>query len=117
MGIKEWLFGSPAPVPTPHPDSDKPPLFGGDGLAPETAVIVNCASTAMARSLIGQFVSKIHGQHGSDWEHGPEFFVRKPGIPDFTVRAVGIKLSNGEYVTYYFNLARPHGIAMKMAGL
>lgn len=114
MGIKEWLFGTKG---TPHPDADKPPMFGGDALTPQTAITVNCASMAMANSLITDFITERHGPEGQGWVDGIESFVRVEGIPDFTVRAVGFKDSTGLVKTYYFKIARPMAATKKMMGI
>jgi hypothetical protein len=90
------------------------PITGGDGSTPKTAAIVNCASQGMANSLIDKFISERHGIKDTEWKHTMSFFVNEDGIPEYSVRAYGIKLQNEDTFTYYFDISRPHNNEMKM---
>ena len=95
-------------------NANENPIKGGNGNSPHEAAIVNCASQGMANSLIDKFISDIHGIKDTDWEHSLSFFVNEEGIPEYSVRAYGIKLQNGATKTYYFDISRPHNNQINM---
>lgn len=93
--------------------SDKPPIYGGDGLSAESPAIVNCASMGMAQALIERFISE---RCGNSWETGAELTLASPNDPDKDIKMISAKLPDGTENHFYFDLSRPVGVAMKMAG-
>lgn len=91
--------------------SDKPPIYGGDGLSEEFPAIVNCASTGMAQALIDRFISE---RCGENWERGIELTLASRDNPEKDIKMVSAKLPNGTENQFYFDLSRPVGVAMKM---
>lgn len=104
MGLFSKLFGG---AKRSNPLDDKPPLYGGDGSSPTQAVVVNCASMSMANHLIDQFISERHGQKDKNWNREFEMFDNSPNIPEFTVRTIAVKCSNGTLVSYHFDISKP----------
>lgn len=113
MGILDRIFGK---KPKARKADDAPPMYGGDGSSAIEATVVNCASMSLANHLIDQFISERHGDKGADWDRDVEYFVNKPDIPEFTVRAINVTTADGEKPTYFFNLSRPMNVAKKLAG-
>jgi hypothetical protein len=96
---------------------EKPSTFGGDGTSPEEAVVVNCASMSMANRIIDDFISDRHGEKGGDWSREFEMFHNSPMEDGPTIRMIGVKLSNDESQTYYFNVSRPMGATMDLINM
>jgi hypothetical protein len=115
MGLFDKLFGKK--YTKIKVDENFKPITGGDGLAPQSAAILNCASQGMANHLIDKFIKERHGEKNFEWSPTIEYFVNEDDIPKYTIRAYGIELSNGETQTYYFNIGRPHNNEMNMAKL
>ena len=111
MGLFDSLFGKKTPS-----QSKLPPIHGGDGSSAQTPAVVNCASMSMANHLIDQFISLRHGPKDVSWNRDVELFVNEPGIPDYTVRAIVVKLTTGEGPTYYFNVGRPMNATKELMG-
>ena len=106
MGLFNKLFGTDK---NPKSDSN-PPISGGDGTKPTQAAIVNCASMGVANHLIDTFISARHGSKAVDWKRGFEMYVKLQGIPDNTIRSIGVECSDGTNHSYYFDISRPlHG--------
>jgi len=112
MGLFERIFGKKAPSST---DLEKnPPIYGGDARSINSPAIINCAAMSTAHHLIDRFISELHGQKDADWTRSVEYFVNDPNVPEFTVRAIGVKSTAGESITYFFNLARPMSATKKL---
>ena len=112
MGLLKTIFGKKT---SSSKDFEKmPPVYGGDAKSIKTAAIINCAAMSTAHNLIDHFISKLHGQKDSDWKRSVEHFVNDPCVPEFTVRAIGVNLTSGEKITYFFNLARPMSATKKL---
>lgn len=109
MGLLTFLFGSKK-----SNFDDKPPIYGGDGLSDSSPAIINCASMDMAQHLMDQFMAE---KCGTGWERGIEFTLGDPNNPKNNLKAITVKLSNGEITHFYFDLSRPVANAMKMLGL
>jgi len=101
--------------PTVDPADQNPPLYGGDGLTAETAVIVNCASMATADTLINRFIAQKHGQQA--WQRGVEMTLTPAASPSRTVRSVAIILADKTQTTYYFDVTRPAAATTKLVQL
>ena len=85
--IDRWLFGdifSP-----PNDRENKPPVYGGDAVSPEAAANINCYSMPAANRLIDRFISIQHGEKNIGWKQDIEYFMNKPEITEFTIRAIG----------------------------
>jgi hypothetical protein len=95
--------------------ADQHPLYGGDGLTSETAVVVNCASMATADTLINRFITQKHGQQG--WQRGLEMALTPASSPSKTIRSVVITLADKTQTTYYFDITRPATATMKLVQL
>lgn len=106
MGFFNKLFGGKDEART-DPLGGKPPMYGGDGSSPEQAVVVNCASMGTANHLIDRFISERHGEKGKDWQRGIEMFVNAPDVAEYTIRSIGVELSNGGRESYFFDVSRP----------
>ncbi len=113
MGILDFIFRKKSSkIKT---DVDFKPILGGDGLSPQSALILNCSSMGVARHLINKFISDRHGEINIDWKPSIEYFVTAEGIPEFSIRAYGIKLNNEDGHTYYFDVSHQHRNEMKIA--
>ena len=112
MRLFDMLFGMKSH--SPKEMGKMPPIYGGDATSAQTAATVNCAAMSTANSLIDSFISKRHGQKGTDWEPEINFFVNEPNIPEFTVRAFTVITKSGEGHTCYFNIARPMNATKKL---
>ena len=112
MGLFDMLFGEKSPLPK---ETDKmPPIYGGDATSAETAATINCAAMSTAHLIIESFICKHHGQKNTDWKPEIDFFVNKPSIPEFTVRAFTVTTKSDERHTFYFNVARPMSTTKKL---
>lgn len=94
--------------------SDKPPIYGGDGLSDESPAIVNCASMGMAQSLIDRFISD---KCGEEWERGIEMTLASRNDPEKNIKMISVNLPDGTENRFYFDLSRPVAVAMKMGGM
>lgn len=112
MGILNLFRKKPSKI---KKEVDFKPILGGDGLTPQTALILNCSSMGVARHLINKFISENHGEINTGWKPTIEYFVTEEDIPEFSIRAYGIKLSNEVSHTYYFDVSRQHKNEMKIA--
>ena len=113
--INKWLFGN---IFSPPKEKDnKPPVYGGDAESPQTAATINCYSMPAANRLIDRFISKERGEKDVDWKRNIEYFVDKPEITEFTIRAIGITTASGESRTSYFDVSQPMGASMNLIGL
>ena len=116
MGFLRKLFGG-EDTGKNDPMSSKPALYGGDGSTPEKAVVVNCASMEMAQRLIEQFISHRHGEKGQDWHRGIDMFVNTPVTKEYTIRSIGVQLSDSEDTSYFFDISRPMSASKDVAKL
>lgn len=112
MGLFSKFFGGTKRT---NPLDDKPDLYGGDGSSPAQAVVVNCAHMSMANHLIDRYISERHGQKDVNWERELEMFDDSPNIPEFTVRMIVVKCSDGTLLNYYFNISRPMSATKNLA--
>ena len=86
-------------------------------MSPEAAANINCYSMPAANRLIDRFISIQHGEKNIDWKRGIEYFMNKPEITEFTIRAIGIVTVSGASHTYYFNVSQPMGASMRLVSL
>jgi len=98
----------------PNEKDSMPPVYGGDAASPETATTVNCYSMPVANRLIDRFISERQGEKDTAWKREVEYFVNKPEITEFTIRAIGIVTTSGESHTYYFDVSQPMGASMNL---
>lgn len=91
--------------------SDKPPIYGGDGLSKESPAIVNCASMSMAQGLMDRFISE---KCGENWERGVELTLASRDDPDKNIKMVSVELPDGTENQFYFDLSRPVDVSLKM---
>jgi hypothetical protein len=88
MRLLDFLFDKK--LPSAREAQNTPLIYGGDGMSEKTAAVVNCGSMGYAKLLIDQFISEQLGQKDTDWKHLAAAFVKPPGLPEFTVRAIGV---------------------------
>lgn len=93
------------------------PFGGGDGSSAGNAVVLNCASMAIARRLIDRFISERHGQKTSNWTIVTEYFVRQSNVPPDSIRSVSVDCNDGSKHTYYFDISRQVKNMDRMAGI
>jgi len=110
MGFLSRIFGNKK---SHNPLDELPPLYGGDASSPSTPVVVNCASMNSANIFINHFIKEKHGEQGTAWERGVEYFVDEEGIPEGSIRAIVVELADGTFVKYYFDISRPMNVAKK----
>ena len=104
MSFWNTLFGATRKVDSRN---DMPPIYGGDGSSSTDAVVVNCASMAMANHLIDRWLSERHGEMGADWSRGVELFDNSQDVPKFAIRIVTVGVRNGTGCRHYFDVSRP----------
>ncbi len=93
-----------------------PSLYGGDGLTADTAVVVNCAAMTTAVDLMAYFISKRHGELGSELTEGLQMSVVDGKDPAKSVRSITVDIPSGDRVTYYFDLSRPFAATINCSG-
>lgn len=108
MGLWTKLFGS-GNARTPSEFDGKPAIYGGDGSSIESAIVVNCASVEMEKSVIRQYISERHGEEGTHWTFGIRAALSPPkDRPDRYYRRFEIELSDGKKAGYTFDCTRSH---------
>ena len=97
MGFLDRLFGKSS-------SKSEQTIYGGDGLTPETAAIVNCASLKMANLIMDNFISKKHGKKDHNWKWTVSCSLSVDGP---SIRRIVISTTDVENISYYFNVDRP----------
>lgn len=85
-----------------------PALFGGDGRSINAPLIVNSTSQAMSKRLVRNYVSKILGQHGTEWRFIQTEVMKSSPIEGHIERQVAEEL-DGHRTVFYFDFSRSHG--------
>lgn len=111
MRIFKKLFGS---AKTPHPNTDQPPVHGGDGLSAENPAIVNCASMGVANDLIERFISASCGEN---WNKEIELTIENPNDASSSLTVISVTKADGSDVNFYFDLTKPVAGTANLVGL
>lgn len=101
MNFFSKLFKKEKPV-----EVEFSPFLGGNGMNSKNPVFINCASSAMANSLMDKFISEKHGIKNTDWNQTMSMSLNSDITECGIIKSISIK-SKDESFVYYFDLSRP----------
>ena len=82
--------------------TDRMRYLGGDGSTIENAIIINAQSTLDGVAAEYKYISNKHGERNRNWSLKYQFLTKKD---DKHFDAMVVKLTNGQELTYYFDIS------------